>query len=426
MAGVAILALLATASPATANSSEVSSGDMLEWAVTSTLPALTQQSDPHTDPASPPIRIRPTDSSAHRARVAEDFKSECMISLSARRPEGWARSRFEQCFIGARTANLLSRQDATVVATIEMEYSLLAFSVDGSRKVDYIFDFDKFETKGGDPLPVTTLTVDFFGCGGNIACAPSLPMRMATVPEWLAGNRMYSFSVTSPNDTGEGDFKIARSLMQMNMSILTTAPNVYPWQEAAMASSRVRFDSARAPLGNGKFHGAVFSDHQPVAEFSAHPDSEHREEAVHIDDALKAPLRTFPSIMNKSVPGEFGKPLHRLMNDTLKTKNNNASVGICVDVWGSGYPAGGLECDEYPFKTTYEGSATSTGATEQNPDGGNANAWHGSARPISGTHNSKGGTHLGVFYGQNRVLDENRGTSSQGIPSDPFLVKVNW
>ncbi|MGN9914443.1 hypothetical protein ACTMTJ_43615 [Phytohabitans sp. LJ34] len=41
-------------------------------------------------------------------------------------------------------------------------------------------------------------------------------------------------------------------------------------------------------------------------------------------------------------------------------QNHRASVNICTAVWGAGYAEGGLQCDEYPFKSTYEGSHTST------------------------------------------------------------------
>ncbi|MET7808886.1 hypothetical protein [Micromonospora chersina] len=356
--------------------------------------------------------------------AADDLKTDCQQHSESRRPDGWARSRFEQCFIGSRTANLLSRQSGTVIATVEFTFSLLAFSVDGSRRVDYVFDFDSFDTKGGEPLPITTLTVDFAGCGALVTCSANPPMVSKLVPDWKLGNRLYQFSINSPNDTGVGKFFIARSLIQMNMSIVTTAPDVAPWAEVAMTSSRARFDSARAALGGGKYHGAVFPDHIPTVEFDKRAGSTHQEEARHIDDALHAPWRTFPSFAGKSVPGEGSRPLHRLMNATLQNKNNSTSVGICNDVWGGSYSDGGRQCDEYPFKTTYEGSATSTGATKDNPDGGNGSLWHGSARPISGAHNSAGGSHLGVFFGQNRILDENMETASEGTPSDPFLVKV--
>ncbi|WP_165949618.1 hypothetical protein [Micromonospora sp. KC207] len=54
-------------------------------------------------------------------------------------------------------------------------------------------------------------------------------------------------------------------------------------------------------------------------------------------------------------------------------------------MWGESYAAGGRHCDEYPFQATYEGSATSTRATNQNPNGGNGNKWHDydAARTVS-------------------------------------------
>lgn len=135
-------------------------------------------------------------------------------------------------------------------------------------------------------------------------------------------------------------------------------------------------------------------------------------------------MRTFPSLPGKSVPGQGDRPLHRLMNGELIDKNHNASVGVCTAVWGPNYTTGNKQCDEYPFKSTYEGSATSTGATEVNPNGGNASTWLGSARPIKGADNMNGGNVLALFYGENRVLDVNIGTARQGIPSDPFRVAV--
>ncbi|KAB1107442.1 hypothetical protein F6X54_26745 [Micromonospora aurantiaca] len=394
------------------------------WQATATPPPVTAPSEQGLRSVKPPAPRRITDSRAERLAAAEDLKTDCQEHDESRRPEGWARNRFEQCFLGKRKVHLLSRQSGVIVATIEFEYSLLAFAVDGSRKVNYVFDFDDFDTSGGEPLQITTLTVDFAGCGGVVACSPDPPLASKLVPDWQFGNRHFEFSISSPNEAGDGTFLIARSLIQMNMSIVTVAPDVLPWREAVMTSSRVRFDSAKSALGAGKFYGAVFSDHVPTLEFDKRPGSAYLEEARHIDDALHSPWRTFPSFAGKSVPGEGARPLHRLMNATLKDKNNEVSVGICKDVWGAGYAAGGRECDEFPFKTTYEGSATSTGATQDNPNGGNGSAWHGSARPISGAHNSAGGTHLLVFLGQNRVLDENVGTALEGTPSDPYLVKV--
>ncbi|WP_305788339.1 hypothetical protein [Symbioplanes lichenis] len=162
----------------------------------------------------------------------------------------------------------------------------------------------------------------------------------------------------------------------------------------------------------------------PTLELHTGAGSDHAAEARHVSDALLHPQRTFPSFANKKVPGLAGAPLHRMMSETLKTKNTDGAIAICKDVWGEEYPAGNQQCDEYPFKTTYEGAATSTGATEQNPNAGKYLQWSGSARPIDGKQNENGGNHLGLFYGQNRILDENSGTARHGQPSEPFFVAV--
>jgi hypothetical protein len=118
-------------------------------------------------------------------------------------------------------------------------------------------------------------------------------------------------------------------------------------------------------------------------------------------------------------------PLHRLMNKTLQDKNTDLAIAVCKEVWGAGYSSGGLrQCDEYPFKTSYEGAATSTGASDVQPDSGDVYKWAGSSRPIAKDDNEKAGNALGLFYGQNRILDENMGTASQGTPNDPFFVSV--
>lgn len=158
----------------------------------------------------------------------------------------------------------------------------------------------------------------------------------------------------------------------------------------------MRFDSAKASLGNGKFLGTVFTDFVPTLVLPLNG-AGIDQEARRVDDALHHPERTFPSFLGKYVPGQQGHPLHRLMDTTQKDSNHAAAVSICVDVWGIDYATGGLECDEYPFKTTREGAYVSTQ--------GNPGTWNGSARPISARDNGTGGVLLGNFYGSNRLLD---------------------
>ncbi|MEU4562368.1 hypothetical protein AB0F72_28635 [Actinoplanes sp. NPDC023936] len=415
---LALLAILVTltgtwSSPAAANEPEPE----LAWIATT--PATSVPSPPRRSAEqllTPPRPRTGGETAMQRAELAEDLKTECRSQPQATTPSGWVKDRFQQCFLGTREIGLYSMQDGTRLAKIDIEYSLLAFSYDGERRVDYVFSFDNFDTEGGVPLPTTTLTVSFAGCGTLVNCSTLVPARTELVPAWkVATDRTVQFTARTPQDTGDGLYKISRSLFTMDINVATAAPNVHPWSEVGMAASRVRFDSAGAALG-GKWHGAVFSDFVPTAVFDRRAGSDHVEEATHIDHALHMPSLTFPSFAGKSVPGEGSRPLHRLMNATKQNANNAASKAICISIWGTDYTKNNRECDEFPFKTSYEGSSTSTN--------GNAATWHGSARPISSAHNSNGGNHLKLFFGLNRVLDENMGTSSEGTPSDPFLVTV--
>lgn len=121
------------------------------------------------------------------------------------------------------------------------------------------------------------------------------------------------------------------------------------------------------------------------------------ESALHIYDALKRPERTFPSFLGKSVPGEK-EPLHRLVDTAQNDKQRANSIKECKKVWGD-YSGTPLQCDEYPFASTYEGSLKGNNRF--------------SVRLIEGTDNEAGGRMLNSTYITNRILD-----------GDPFYVKI--
>ncbi|MGW2492581.1 NucA/NucB deoxyribonuclease domain-containing protein [Streptomyces sp. NPDC001606] len=66
------------------------------------------------------------------------------------------------------------------------------------------------------------------------------------------------------------------------------------------------------------------------------------------------------------------------------------SISECKKVWGD-YSGSGLQCDEYPFASTREGSTKGDNRF--------------SVRLIDGTDNRKGGERLDQMYTLNRVLD---------------------
>ena len=155
----------------------------------------------------------------------------------------------------------------------------------------------------------------------------------------------------------------------------------------------------------------MFTDAESVFSLSK-SDPVVNEQASHMYDAMNQPYLTFPSWVGKTVPGQWSpppgtseedtrEPLHRLWDETASEKNRSEAIKVCKNVWGADYaqPDGKLNCDEYPFATTYEGS-----------NNGNKRF---SARVIDGADNQAAGGRLKIFYHKNRILD-----------GDPFFVRV--
>ncbi len=326
-----------------------------------------------------------------------DLKTACANHADeAARVQGWARSRFEQCYRSFEVVNLYNTNGA-YLGKFDFELWILAFAYDGSRRVDYVVSVENVHQGNTLRDDLTYLTINLDCRGSNVTCAGPLS-RSDTIEGWWQRPAMETMTVTSPKDVGSGPYLTVDFTETVGFVAEYRDGRTIPVAVDTHAINRVRFDSARSALGNGKFHGTVFSDKAPT--FDLHLTGHgNDQEARHVDDALHHPERTFPSMVGKNVPGESA-PLHRLMDSTKRNRNHAAAVQICKEIWGDNYAAGGLECDEYPFQSTYEGAAESTGNEPF--------SWHGSARPIPAADNGAGGTLLANFYGANRILDGDR------------------
>ncbi|BFP51234.1 hypothetical protein OH733_04995 [Streptomyces griseus] len=147
------------------------------------------------------------------------------------------------------------------------------------------------------------------------------------------------------------------------------------------------------------YHGCVYPD--VISQFSLRATPDVSEEARHVWKAQNEPNLTLPtSVAPKSIPGSraSGQPLERMVNANDKKANNSKSAGQCRKYWGRGYSRGNTrQCDEYPFQSTYQGSAM-----------GGAGVSHFSVDVISTEHNRKAGEHLDKFYNEQRILDLDR------------------
>jgi hypothetical protein len=120
--------------------------------------------------------------------------------------------------------------------------------------------------------------------------------------------------------------------------------------------------------------------------------------AGHIEAAYKSPgTGTTPPATGKVIPGfaKTGKPLTRLYpayDTALYTANRSTAVATCKKYFGANYTNGGMQCDEYPFASTYQGASTVSGQ------------WWYSVLPVPGAQNGYAGTNLGAWLTANRIL----------------------
>ncbi|MGW3324854.1 NucA/NucB deoxyribonuclease domain-containing protein [Streptomyces virginiae] len=156
--------------------------------------------------------------------------------------------------------------------------------------------------------------------------------------------------------------------------------------------------------------GAAFSMIATL-EYSSQPGAPEQAVAEHIKQAFANPQATKPLNALKNVPGDtIQEPLNRLVLDQKRLDRNRAvAVRECKRYWGANYTDGGKECDEFPFASTYQGSAVE----EYDPHVEKNNF---SVMPVPGAENGAAGNLLRGFYNANRVID--------GV-EDGFIVKIS-
>ncbi|MFJ9825268.1 hypothetical protein ACIRSU_12990 [Streptomyces sp. NPDC101160] len=178
-----------------------------------------------------------------------------------------------------------------------------------------------------------------------------------------------------------------------------------------------RWDSAsylRNSTGGGNpanKGGAAFSMIATL-EYSSKAGAPEKAVADHIKQAFTNPGATKPLNALKNVPGDNVKePLHRLFLDQGRRRDRNRAVAVreCTRAWGANYTAGGKECDEFPFATSYEGSAASEFDVHVEKN-------NFSVLPVAGARNGAAGNLLSGFCNANQILDGQE---------DGFIVKIN-
>ncbi|MFF8659749.1 NucA/NucB deoxyribonuclease domain-containing protein [Streptomyces huasconensis] len=332
-----------------------------------------------------------------------DLRKQCAERAEkAKGAKGWIKSRFESCQKRPYDLILRDKQGTQSIGRLWFDQWILGFAYDGSRRVDYVSSVENIRVQAPPDEDATKWRVGQH-FSHTINAGSSDPDPAVTAPQTTRRDELlgawdrtpqWTLTYTSP-DKGAVDPKNQQRVNTLVMMDLTAdSPNASPYSEVNSYHSNVRFDYAGQTAGKHK--GTVFTEARVELTMSR-KDPLVKESALHIYDAQKRPERTFPSFVGKSVPGEK-EPLHRLVDKKKQEDNREKSIKECAKVWGS-YTGSGLECDEYPFASTKEGSMKGDNRF--------------SVRLIDGKDNGKGGARINEMYTLNRVLDD-----------DPFYVKI--
>ncbi|MER6806326.1 MULTISPECIES: NucA/NucB deoxyribonuclease domain-containing protein [Streptomyces] len=364
--------------------------------------------------AQPPAAMGPLATAPEPARTMT--YDECVKGLGGDK-KFYVKSRFAVCngasFLQTWTRNNqpvgTSSFNVRVVGTIAKNSRTITFQY-------YFTDFATAGTTGAAAMPITTKAdiPQSWPSGVRYTRSGNLP-GTKTFAE-LKSLRTFKETVTAKPGQGRGSADLVFAVYEPAVSYTPPAP----WTLRGDLGGKLfmlapRWDAASYlanSTGGGKpdKKGAATFSYVPTLAYSAKQGAEERAVAQHIRTAFTVPQDTKPYMSAKKVPGRSAKdPLHRLVNKTRKNDNRKAAIKQCKRYWGANYAQGGkLECDEYPFATTYEGAAQADHDSE-------AKKFNFSVKPIPEKENGAGGNILLSFYAKNRIID--------GM-DDGFIVKI--
>ena len=333
---------------------------------------------------------------AQHAAVRPDPTLPCNGAPAANSDPGWFPDRYTQCRRRIMETTILNDKNEPV-GTLHANIVMWGYGNNGAREFNYLITIDNISKEGAPDLVLDEVHLGvWIACEGTFLPCPN-PVsgeRDDTVAGWRAVN-YFATTLVSPETPDPGP-QIERHRFALMLSLTSPGQPYFGGPPGELAYSNVRYDSASYV---GRARGAVFLDYRLRFEVSLSADNQD-ESALHILHATAYPELTLPSWAGKSVPGRDGatEPLTRMYNPAANDANRRKSEGLCRDFYGSWDPQQ-VNCDEYPFASTYEGSRT---GPERN---GGLDRF--SVRLIDAADNQFVGNQLLEvgFYRANRVLD---------------------
>ncbi|WP_328688010.1 NucA/NucB deoxyribonuclease domain-containing protein [Streptomyces phaeochromogenes] len=324
----------------------------------------------------------------------------------------WIASRFAMCesrwFAAEWSVN------GKVVGFTQMTVSAIAtVPAADSREIYFDYYFSDFYAAGTNAIDATLVGADpnYVTAPDNIALTqggldpgPRSVAQIKADPHFMVSRRAEPGQGLAPDDG-------VWAIWNMKFEPQWPAPWVEtnPLAEWKFSSFGLRWDNS-SYLPNYKpadvLHtgGASLSYNMSPLRYSTAATAEEQAVALHIEKAFTQPAGTQPVNPSKHVLGQSAsKPLHRLQKGISQTHlnrynaNRREAVKVCTAV-DPEYASKGLQCDEYPFASTYEGSARSI-----YEPGTPANNF--SALAVDGGQNGKAGNQLAAYYDKSRIID---------------------
>ncbi|MFI1884862.1 NucA/NucB deoxyribonuclease domain-containing protein [Streptomyces jumonjinensis] len=352
-------------------------------------------------------------------------EAECRKGLGETRPF-FFKSRFSACS-GAVFVQTWIKNNRPVG---QSQFVALAVGTipKNSRKINYKYHFTDMEKTGDAKTSGLKITIDpkhpktwpskvKIKQGGNVPKSPTFDVLKS----------LKTFPHTATVNAGQGSKPDDRVFGVYEPVITLTPPAGYKlggdltgklfmlpprWDAASY------LPNAKGTTGKPATKGSAAFSYIGFLKYSTKAGSPEKAVSDHIEKAFKDPLNTKPTNADKNIPGATPeRSLSRLFHNKKRhARNRAAAVRTCVKYWGKDYAKGGMECDEFPFASTYQGAA-------QKKDEPTAPADNFSVLPIPKTENGAGGTMLAQFYEKYRVIDGMH--SSPNKADDAFIVVIS-
>ncbi|MGK5741495.1 PKD domain-containing protein [Micromonospora sp. URMC 103] len=268
------------------------------------------------------------------------------------------------------------------------------------NQINWVTRLDQWDKVKGD-IGAFPLTVEML-CSTNYSPGPCVEDPQGhtdtrPVAAWMAFGETQQRWLQDPS-RGYGDDGIAVFDFRSRIKFMD--------EEGETAGNSYRCDSASYLIGK---RGCMF--HKTELYFRSldlAEGSDVYEEAWHVYEAFRQPGVTKPAFGAKDVPGnpDAAQPkaltrLYPAYDRAIYDNNHSTAVATCEADFPQPYQVGpngeARECDEYPFRATYQGASVADPALNF------------SAKPINALHNGTGGGHLGYWYtNSQRVLHQDK------------------